>query len=89
MTGSEPCFAIDNNQFLTNDTCYIIIGNDLEYLQKELISDAVWYSLRHFYMGGGIENEFKVNNLLNLPIKRQIETYHLTLTEIQYIISNL
>jgi len=68
ISGDEPSFALDNSGMLTNDTGYIISGNNLEYLLEQLTNPLIWFAFRRFYMGGGIEKEFKVNNLMNLPI---------------------
>ena len=68
ISGNEPCFAADNAGMMTNDTGYIITGNHIEYLLEKLCSDTYWYAFKSFYMGGGIDKEFKVNNLSNLPI---------------------
>jgi len=68
ISGKEPCFAIDNHDVLTNDTGYIIVGEKLDYLLAMLTSNLIWFALKRFYMGGGIETEFKVNNLDNLSI---------------------
>lgn len=68
ISGDEPSFALDNSGMLTNDTGYIISGDNLEYLLEQLTSPLIWFAFRRFYMGGGIEKEFKVNNLMNLPV---------------------
>jgi hypothetical protein len=68
ISGNEPCFALDDDGYMTNDTGYIITGNHLEYLLEQLTSDVIWFAFRRYYMGGGIEKEFKVNNLASLPI---------------------
>ncbi len=68
ISGDKPCFAYDNMKMTTNDTGYIITGAHLDYLMQKLCSDTYWFAFKKFYMGGGIDKEFKVNNLLNLPI---------------------
>ncbi|CAD5896783.1 Type IIS restriction/modification enzyme (fragment) [Carnobacterium maltaromaticum] len=68
ISGDSPCFALDKNSMFITDTGYIITGNNLEYLLEQLTSNIVWFAFKRFYMGGGIEKEFKLNNLLNLPI---------------------
>lgn len=68
ISGNEPCFALDNDGCMVNDTAYIIVGNNIEYLLDKLCSPLYWFAFRKFYMGGGIDREFKVNNLQNLPI---------------------
>ena len=74
---------------LLNDTGYTIIGNNLDYLLKELLSDIVWFAFKRYYMGGGVEKEFKVNNLLKLPIKKPGISYELTDEEIKFISSSV
>lgn len=68
ISGDTPCFALDNNRCMVNDTAYIITGDNIKYLLDRLCSPEYWFAFRRFYMGGGIEKEFKVNNLKNLPI---------------------
>lgn len=90
ISGNEPCFALDNDGYMTNDTGYIITGNNLEYLLEQLTSDVIWFAFRRFYMGGGIEKEFKVNNLASLPIPLP-NTHPIELTdeEINFISSSV
>lgn len=59
---------MDIQSFFLNDTGYSISGADLKYLIDKLCSPIYWFALRRFYMGGGIEREFKVNNLEMLPV---------------------
>ena len=68
ISGNEPCFAADDAGMMTNDTGYIITGEHIDYLLEKLCSNVYWYAFKSFYMGGGIDKEFKVNNLNNLPI---------------------
>ena len=68
ISGNEPCFAYDEAGMMTNDTGYIISGSNIDYLLDKLCSDIYWFAFKSFYMGGGIDKEFKVNNLNNLPI---------------------
>ena len=89
ISGDQPCFAMDSNRMLLNDTGYTIIGNNLDYLLKELLSDIVWFAFKRYYMGGGVEKEFKVNNLLKLPIKKPGISYELTDEEIKFISSSV
>ena len=89
ISGNQPCFALDRNGMLLNDTGYLIIGNNLEYLLSELVSDVTWFAFKRFYMGGGIEKEFKVNNLLNLPIRQPGISYEFTDEETKFISSSV
>ena len=68
ISGDEPCFAHDRDGHMTNDTAYIITGDHLKHLLVQLTSEPIWFAFKKFYMGGGIEKEFKVNNLSNLPV---------------------
>lgn len=68
ISGDEPCFALDEKNCMVNDTAYMIVGNDIEYLLEKLCSPIYWFAFKRFYMGGGIDKEFKVNNLEKLPI---------------------
>jgi hypothetical protein len=88
ISGNEPCFVLDDQGYMTNDTGYIITGNYLEYLLEQLTSDIIWFAFKRFYMGGGIEKEFKVNNLANLPVPLpQSRAIELTDDEINFISS--
>lgn len=88
ISGDEPSFAMDYNGMLTNDTGYIITGSQLDYLLNQLTSPEIWFSFKKFYMGGGIEKEFKVNNLMNLRIPKIGTNLNLTTSEIDYIKSH-
>ncbi len=85
ISGDEPCFAYDDTGIMTNDTGYIIIGNNLEYLLDKLCSKLYWFAFKRFYMGGGIDKEFKVNNLENLPIPLPNNDIELTNEEYKFI----
>ncbi|MFK4965908.1 TaqI-like C-terminal specificity domain-containing protein [Lactococcus garvieae] len=86
ISGNEPCFSLDNQQYMINDTGYMITGDNLEYLLEKLCSPIYWFAFKRFYMGGGIEKEFKVNNLANLPIpKFGFQELELTEEEMKFI----
>ena len=86
ISGNEPCFALDDDGYMTNDTGYIITGDHLDYLLEQLTSDVIWFAFRRYYMGGGIEKEFKVNNLASLPIPLpDAQSIQLTDEEIKFI----
>lgn len=89
ISGDKPCFAYDNAGFFTNDTGYVIIGDNLKYLIRELVKPEIWFCFKKFYMGGGIEKEFKVNNLMNLPIPKKGTELNLSNEELIYIKNNL
>lgn len=62
---------MDDAGFVTNDTGYIITGESISYLQEQLTSPEMWFAFNKFYMGGGVSKEFKVNNLLALPVPKE------------------
>ncbi len=76
---------MNDDGILVNDTAYIITGERLEYIFNQLICDEIWFAFKKFYMGGGIEKEFKLNNLLNLPIPLKRNRLYFTEKEINYI----
>ncbi|MGL4267946.1 MAG: TaqI-like C-terminal specificity domain-containing protein [Weissella cibaria] len=71
IAGDEAKFAMDDAGFVTNDTGYIITGESISYLQEQLTSPEMWFAFNKFYMGGGVSKEFKVNNLLALPVPKE------------------
>ncbi|MCI5942567.1 MAG: N-6 DNA methylase [Ligilactobacillus animalis] len=85
ISGDEAAFALDDSGILTNDTGYIITGHDLGYLLEQLTSPQIWFAFKKYYMGGGIEKEFKVNNLLSLPVPTPDKKLLLTEEEIEYL----
>ena len=70
IMAQEPSFALDDCKFFTIAPGNIITGENLKYLCCLLNSDLMYFALRKFYMGGGIEGELKTNRLLILPIKK-------------------
>lgn len=85
ISGERPKFALDDNGYVINDTAYLIVGSDIEYIFNYLISDTIWFAFKLFYMGGGINNEFKLNNLYDLPIPTADKEINLTAEEEEYI----
>ncbi len=63
-----PFFAFDTNYYLVCAPGNLITGNSLKYLSLMLCSKTIFYALRKYYMGGGIEGELKTNRLLLLPV---------------------
>lgn len=64
-------FYLDVNKYYTNDTAFIISGNNLEYLLGILNSKAFSFFYRMFYCGGSLGNKglrFKREFLLRVPI---------------------
>ncbi|CCF31567.1 TaqI-like C-terminal specificity domain-containing protein [Weissella confusa] len=87
ISGTEPKFALDLEKYVTNDTGYIITGEEIEYLKEQLINPIFWFAFNRFYMGGGVNREFKVNNLLNLPIPKSANMIPFSNTELEYILN--
>ncbi|MBL1230239.1 Eco57I restriction-modification methylase domain-containing protein [Enterococcus sp. BWB1-3] len=85
IPGDSPCFAMDKQKMILNDTGYIITGENLEYLLAQLTSDLIWFAFKRFYMGGGIDKEFKLNNLLDLPVPKPGKMIELTVSEQEFI----
>ncbi|GAA7443340.1 class I SAM-dependent DNA methyltransferase [Helicobacter pylori] len=67
---TEPCFIYDNNKFYAPAPANIITGDNLRYLIALLNSKFIYFAMRNFYMGGGIEGELKTNNLEKIPIPK-------------------
>lgn len=63
-------FCLDRQKFFTDTTATIITGANLKYILGLLNSKIAYFAMRTFYMGGGIEGEFKVNNLEKFPIPK-------------------
>ena len=67
----SPCFALDKTGYLVNDTCFIIAGNDLEFILLMLNSLPISYFFQTFYAGGGLGEKgirYKKAFLENLPL---------------------
>ncbi|OQU73903.1 type II restriction endonuclease, partial [Helicobacter pylori] len=43
---------------------------EIKYLTALLNSKCIYFAMRKFYMGGGIEGELKTNNLEKIPIPK-------------------
>lgn len=68
----ESSFVYDDRGFYAPAPANIITGkeNDIKYLIALLNSKFIYFAMRSFYMGGGIEGELKTNNLLKIPIPK-------------------
>jgi len=82
MTGGA-FFSIVPKEYMVVAPGNIITGTNIIPLESFLTSDVCYFALRHFYMGGGIEGELKVNRLLLLPIPLNIENRKHSLHDIQ------
>ncbi|MFP6150318.1 Eco57I restriction-modification methylase domain-containing protein [Helicobacter pylori] len=70
IMAKEPCFVYEEKGFYAPAPANIITGNKIEikYLTALLNSKCIYFAMRKFYMGGGIEGELKTNNLEKIPI---------------------
>lgn len=69
IMADEPKFCLDKaGEYFTVAPGNIITGKNIEYLLNLLCSNLLYFALRKFYMGGGIEGELKTNRLELLPI---------------------
>ena len=70
IQAKEPCFVYEERGFYAPAPANIITGSQsiMKYLTGLLNSKFVYFFARKFYMGGGIEGEFKTNNIEKLPI---------------------
>lgn len=77
IMASEARFVFDTHSFLCDTTGNIITHHcalTLKYIFA-IQSSSFWYSImKNFYMGGGINNEFKINNILKFPIPKITES---------------
>ncbi len=71
----EPCFVYEEKGFYAPAPANIVTGNKIEikYLTALLNSKCIYFAMRKFYMGGGIEGELKTNNLEKIPIPKITE----------------
>ncbi|GAA7722165.1 class I SAM-dependent DNA methyltransferase [Helicobacter pylori] len=72
IMAKEPCFAYEEKGFYAPAPANIITGDKIEikYITALLNSKYIYFAMRKFYMGGGIEGELKTNNLEKIPIPK-------------------
>ena len=72
IQAKEASFIYDDKKFYAPAPANIISGekNIVKILTGFLNSKFIYTIMRKFYMGGGIEGEFKTNNLEKLPIPK-------------------
>ena len=72
IMAKEPRFAYDNDAMYAVAPANIITGErkQLLFMQALLNSKLIYFAMRKFYMGGGIEGELKTNNLQKIPIPK-------------------
>ena len=72
IIGNQLAFAIDNNEQLVNNACYILTGNFLEYLVIFLNSKAIyWYSdITNMNKTGTGDVQIGAQNIALFPIPK-------------------
>ncbi len=72
IMAKEPCFVYEEKGFYAPAPANIIKGDktEIQYLTALLNSKCIYFAMRKFYMGGGIEGELKTNNLERIPIPK-------------------
>ncbi|GAA7562548.1 class I SAM-dependent DNA methyltransferase [Helicobacter pylori] len=72
IMAKEPCFVYEEKGFYAPAPANIITGDKIEikYITALLNSKCIYFTMRKFYMGGGIEGELKTNNLEKIPIPK-------------------
>ncbi|WP_187879432.1 class I SAM-dependent DNA methyltransferase [Helicobacter pylori] len=72
IMAKEPCFVYEEKGFYAPAPANIITGDktEIQYLTALLNSKCIYFAMRKFYMGGGIEGELKTNNLERIPIPK-------------------
>ncbi|WRF08522.1 class I SAM-dependent DNA methyltransferase [Helicobacter pylori] len=75
IMAKEPCFVYEEKGFYAPAPANIITGDKMEikYITALLNSKCIYFAMRKFYMGGGIEGELKTNNLEKIPIPKITE----------------
>lgn len=70
IMAKEPCFVYEEKGFYAPAPANIITGDktEIKYITALLNSKCIYFAMRKFYMGGGIEGELKTNNLEKIPI---------------------
>ncbi len=65
IMAKEPCFVYEEKGFYAPAPANIVTGDKIEikYITALLNSKCIYFAMRKFYMGGGIEGELKTNNL--------------------------
>ncbi len=72
IMAKEPCFVYEEKGFYAPAPANIITGDktEIKYLTALLNSKCIYFAMRKFYMGGGIESKLKTNNLEKIPIPK-------------------
>ncbi len=72
IMAKEPCFVYEEKGFYAPAPANIITGDktEIKFITALLNSKCIYFAMRKFYMGGGIEGELKTNNLEKIPIPK-------------------
>ncbi|OKA47440.1 restriction endonuclease [Helicobacter pylori] len=72
IMAKEPCFVYEEKGFYAPAPANIITGDktEIQYITALLNSKCIYFAMRKFYMGGGIEGKLKTNNLEKIPIPK-------------------
>ena len=72
IMAKEPYFIYDDKGFYAPAPANIIVGKEtnIKYILGFLNSKLIYFLMRKFYMGGGIEGELKTNNIEKIPIPK-------------------
>lgn len=75
IMAKEPCFVYEEKGFYAPAPANIITGDKIEikYITALLNSKCIYFAMRKFYMGGGIEGELKTNNLEKYPFPKSLK----------------
>ncbi|RVZ08234.1 class I SAM-dependent DNA methyltransferase [Helicobacter pylori] len=91
IMAKEPCFVYEEKGFYAPAPANIITGDktEIKYLTALLNSKCIYFAMRKFYMGGGIEGELKTNNLEKIPIPQIIKSNQPTADKIIVLVDKI
>ena len=91
IMANESCFVYEEKGFFAPAPANLITGKerDMKYLTGFLNSSFIYFLMREFYMGGGIEGELKTNNLLKLPIPKITKQNQTIVNEIVSLVDEI
>lgn len=91
IMANESCFVYEEKGFFAPAPANLITGKecDMKYLTGFLNSSFVYFLMREFYMGGGIEGELKTNNLLKLPIPKITKANQIIVNQIITLVDEI
>jgi hypothetical protein len=84
IIGDQMAFLIDNNKFMVNNACYILTGENLEYLVAVMNSKIIkWYSfLTNMNKTGVGDMQVGAQNVNLFPIPKLSELEQKTITNL-------